>query len=247
MIAALVLATVIAQPSYYSPGEAEALFQQGATAFDQGDYDGAIAAWQKLADHGFASQDVLYNLGTAALKKGDLGHAVLWLERARRAGGPRDDVTANLEAARARQGDKVVGQVGDPFIERIAAASSPDLVAMAFLAAWLGGWALAFVFRFLKPGRRTWAAVLSALLLVASLPLGLLLGAHVWVEKNTHDAVVLSPTVQARELPAPNAKVSFEVHAGLKVRLLETEGAFVRIRLPNGLVGWAEKEGLAEL
>jgi hypothetical protein len=51
----------------------------------------------------------------------------------------------------------------------------------------------------------------------------------------------------ARELPQPGARSIFEVHAGLKVRLLEETGRFVRIRLPNGLEGWAEREGIAEI
>ena len=38
-----------------------------------------------------------------------------------------------------------------------------------------------------------------------------------------------------------------EVHAGLKVRIMEETGRYVRIRLPNALEGWTEKEGLVEL
>lgn len=247
MIASLVLAAALAQ-SYYTPTEAQQLFQQGNAAYDQAHYDEAISDWQKLVDHGFGNQDVLYNLGTAALKKGDLGHAVLWLERARRLGPPTDDLTVNLEAARARQGDKVVGaQSGEPFLERIALATPRHPVTLAFLGAWLGGFALFFLFRFLPRGRRTWAALLGTLLLLASVPLGGLVAAHAYLVEGVREGVVLPATVQARELPSDTAKVSFEVHAGLKVRLLETDGGFVQIRLPNGLVGWAEKEGIAEL
>lgn len=248
MIAALVLAVTLAQSSYYSPDEAKALFEHGNAAYDRADYKAAIAAWQKLLDHGFGGQDVLYNLGTAALNDGDLGHAVLWLERARRAGGPSEDLEANLEAARSRQGDEVVGGTnGEPFLERLAAASPTNLVCASFLVAWLGGFALAFVFRVLRPGRRAIVGVLAGLLLTAALPLGLLVFAHIYVAEALKDGVVLSQTMQAREQPSPQSKVSFEVHAGLKVRLLETEGAFVRIRLPNGRVGWAQKEGIAEI
>jgi hypothetical protein len=72
-------------------------------------------------------------------------------------------------------------------------------------------------------------------------------GLQAYVARTVREAVVMTPALQARELPAANARVAFEVHAGLKVRVLEAEGRFVRIRLPNGLVGWAEKEGIAEI
>ena len=248
MIASLVLAVALAQGGYYTPAEAQQLFQQGNTAFDQANYDAAISAWQKLVDHGYESQDVFYNLGTAALKKNDLGHAVLWLERARRMGPVSEDLAVNLESARARQGDKVVGQgSGEPFVERVALATPRRPVTIGFLVAWLGAAALWLLFRFLPKGRRAAVAVLASLLLIAAVPLGALLAAHVYLDQAVREGVVMSSTVQARELPSATSKVSFEVHAGLKVRLLESDGGFVQIRLPNGLVGWAQREGIAQL
>lgn len=245
MIAALVIAAVLTQADgYYSPQEAQQLFEQGTAAYEQGDFAGAMQAWQKLVDRGYGGADVLYNLGTAALKKGDLGHAVLYLERARALGPPEDDLIANLEAARARQGDQVIGGAGEPFVQRIVRATPRDAVAYLFLATWVLGASLLLVFR---ATRRGLFAVAAGVLLVLAVPAGLLLAAHVFVERTVQEGVVLSDTLQARELPAPASNVLFEVHAGLKVRLLETEGAFVRIRLPNGWLGWVQKQGIAEI
>ena len=89
--------------------------------------------------------------------------------------------------------------------------------------------------------------VLAALCLLGAVPAGALLAAHVWVQRNVHEAVVLSPTLVARELPREGARTLFEVHAGLKVQMLEETGRYVRIRLPNGLEGWAAREGVAEI
>ena len=57
----------------------------------------------------------------------------------------------------------------------------------------------------------------------------------------------MAPALQARDLPREGGKVVFEVHAGLKIRLLDESGKFVRIRLPNGLEGWADRDGVAAL
>ena len=80
-----------------------------------------------------------------------------------------------------------------------------------------------------------------------AVPAGLVLAAHASVAKVLSGAVVLEGTLPARELPSETSKVSFEVHAGLKVRLMESDGRFVRILLPNGMVGWAPKDGLSEI
>jgi hypothetical protein len=247
MTAPLLAALVFAQ-AFYTPDEARQLFAQGAEAYERAEYERAMELWQRLADRGYGGPDVLYNLGTAALRKGDLARAVLHLERARRVGGDQDDVLANLQVARARQTDQVVGAAQDgPFLERLAHATPRDAATWTFLGLWLGGFAMVFLFRFLPPGRRTGVGVLGGLLLVLAVPTGGVLGAHVWLEERVRSGVVVVESLPARELPTGVSRISFEVHAGLKVRLLETEGRFVRIRLPNGLVGWAEREGITQI
>ena len=75
----------------------------------------------------------------------------------------------------------------------------------------------------------------------------LVFATHAIVRETVTEAVVLPKTLSAREFPKETAKASFEVHAGLKVRVLEDAGKFVRIRLPNGLEGWADKDSVARI
>ncbi len=248
MILSLALGALLAQAGYYSPQEAQGLFSQANEAYSREDYAAAVAGYGKLLDHGYGGADVLYNLGTAYLAQGDVGNAVLSFERARRLDGRRADIEANLALARSRQLDQVVGaQVEEAFLPRLVAATSEPLVGWTFLAAWAAGFCFLILFRFLSPGRRTWAAVLSAFCLCGAVPAGLLLGAHAYQRETVREAVVLVKTAQARELPRDAGKVSFEVHAGLKVRILEDAGEFVHIRLPNGLEGWTERTAVAEI
>ncbi|RJS25757.1 SH3 domain-containing protein [Corallococcus sp. H22C18031201] len=233
---------------YYSPDEAQALFQQANEAYAREDYTAAREGYDKLLAHGFGGPDVLYNLGTTHLAHGDLGRAVLSLERARKQGGKAPDLESNLALARARQVDKVVGATADePFLSRVTAATDGAMVSWVFLGAWLVGFALVLARRAWPWARGTVTAVLAGLCLTAAVPAGALLAAHVWVHQNVHEAVIVSPTVAARELPRDGARSLFEVHAGLKVQTLDESGRFVRIRLPNGLEGWAEREGVADI
>ena len=246
-ITAILVATLLGQ-DYYTPEEAQALFTQANEAYAREDYKAAQEGYEKLLSRGMGGPDVQYNLGTTYLAQGDLGRAMLALERAWKEGGRAPDLEANLALARARQVDKVEGAtVEEDFLTRLVRATSAKAVGWGFLGTWVAGFGLLVLFRFLTPGRRTWAAVLAGLALTAALPAGALLGAHAWVSETVHEAVVLAPKLVAREFPRGEAKVLFEVHAGLKVRLLEETGRYVRLRLPNGLEGWAEREGVAEL
>ena len=245
--AALLLTSVLSQ-GYYTPTEAQALFSQANEAYSREDYAAARGDYEKLLAHGFGGPDLLYNLGTTALAQGDVGQAVLALERARRAGGPAEDVQAHLALARARQLDKVVGALAEEdFLPRVVAATDATAVSIVFLSAWLVGFALLALYRWVRSASRTLVALLGALVLLAAVPAGLLLAAHAWVHHTVHEAVVLAPTLQARDLPQESARVAFEVHPGLKVRLLARSGGYVRLRLPNGLEGWARADGVEAL
>jgi hypothetical protein len=67
-------------------------------------------------------------------------------------------------------------------------------------------------------------------------------------EKTTrHEAIVLAPRVVVRSSPADDATEMFILHEGVKVRLQESSGAWRRIRLADGKVGWLEANTLEEI
>lgn len=244
----LLCALLCAQsPGYYTAPEARALFGEGTQAWARQDVSAARGAWEKLAAHGHGTQEVLYNAGTAALAAGDVGGAVLFLERALRLGGDTSDIEANLAVARSRQLDQVVGAgVERTFAPRVASAVDERLCAALMLAGtWLS--AAAFAWARLRRMGRGVAIAAGVLSVAVALPAGVLVATHAWVDRTVREGVVRAPTVQVRDLPQAEARVSFEMHPGLKVRLLDDKDGFTRVRLPNGMEGWATREGIEPL
>lgn len=241
----LVLALSLAQ---YTPQEAQTLFVEGNDAYYQGDLAGARERYEKLLAAGLGGPDVLFNLGTTCLAANQLGPATLYLERAARLADD-DDIGANLSVARQRQVDQVVGAelASVPFTQRLAAAMDEQLVALGFITLWwLGFVTLWFTWK-RGPGRRLLTGLLTAVLLISGATLGGALIVYQRVKATVEEAIVMPEAVPVREFPGANAHVAFEVHAGLKVRVMETSGTWVRIRLPNALEGWAEKDAVATL
>jgi hypothetical protein len=243
MTAAL-MALLLAQ-TFYSPSEAQALFQEANQAYANADYTRAKDTYRKLVDRGMGTAEVLFNLGTTHLAAGELGPAVLYLERARRAGMTGEAFSDQLAIARTRQVDRVVGGLPeDGLAQRFSDATSATVVSWLFALTWCGGLLVLLVHRAVPRLRRRRVLWTGLALLALAIPSGLLVLAHVRVASDNSDAVVMAPALPARELPGESGKVSFEVHAGLKVRMREAQGAYVRIRLPNGLEGWARRDGL---
>ena len=229
-----------------SSSSSELLFEQGLQAYGRGDAAAAESAFRTLVDQGHEGTDVLYNLGTAALAQGKIGEAIYALEQARRAGGG-GDVEANLAIARGRQLDQLVGSVGEePFVERVANATSVGTVGASFA----GLWALGFVLLALRPLLRRgqgWLLGAGIAALVLAVPAAAVLSAHVYSGEAVNEGVVLAHTLQVHEVPEPRSKVAFELHPGVKLRMLDRSGDFVRVRLPNGLEGWTDPSGVSPL
>jgi len=129
-------------------------------------------------------------------------------------------------------------------VARLVAATSATAAALAFVIPWALGFLLLVLWR-LRPSHVL--AVAAVLLLLLALPGGGLLLAHVVVGETVHEAVALAKTLPVRETPEAASKVAFELHSGSGVRLLASSGLFVRLRLPNGLEGWAEQKDLARI
>jgi SH3-like domain-containing protein len=54
----------------------------------------------------------------------------------------------------------------------------------------------------------------------------------------TQRAVVVAPSVSAREGPGEKSASHFEIHEGTTVRVEDEEPGFRRVKLANGLTGW---------
>lgn len=244
-MSALVLAVFLSQ-AYFTPEEAKQIFVESNDAYHRGAFPKAIEGYQKLLQHGHGGSDVLYNLGSAHLAAQQLGPAVLYLERAR-ALEPRDDVESNLAAAKAKQLDEVLGAQSQlPFVQRLARATDEKLSAIALIAcSWLAVAAFVLAWRLLR--FRSLLGLVGTVLLLCAAVAFALEWSHVWVKHELVEGVVQPHTLAVHAAPSPGSPVPFEVHEGLVVRLLESSGDWVRIRLGNGVEGWAAKEGVTPL
>ena len=241
----LLLSLTLAQ---YTPQEAQALFVEANDAYYRGELQEARSRYEKLLNAGLGGPDVLFNLGTTCLAANQLGPATLYLERAARMADD-DDIGANLSVAHQRQVDQVVGAelASVPFTQRLAAAMEEQPVAIAFLITWFLGFACAWWAWKRGSGNRLLVGLLAAVFLLVAASLGSALAVYQHVNDTVEEGIVMPDAVQVREFPGATAHVAFEVHAGLKVRIMESSGTWVRIRLPNALEGWAEKDAVVAL
>lgn len=237
---------VLLLAGFVAVGEARAstvreLFETGNGAYEQGRYQDAAAAYEKILGYGVVDPRVLFNLANAHFKMGRLGAAILNYERALRLDPADRDVRDNLEYARGLIRDRVTEaeipypvQVVRGFLDRL----SINLLAGLFLIACYAGAALlgALPLTASYAARRAlgYGAACAALAVVVT---GLALG-YMIDQTTSERAIVMEDKVDVLSGPAADNTVLFTVHEGARLELRNRRDGWYQVSLPNAMSGW---------
>jgi tetratricopeptide (TPR) repeat protein len=248
-LAALAALVLLAAGSAHADRREEA-WRRGNEAYLHGDYAAAASAYEELEHQGVVSGDLYFNLGDAYFRKGALGPAIWAFEKAAALDPGAEDPRYNLAEARklAARGahDRIEGEDRDPLWIRAVTSLGPSTETWLFVAVYLAFFALV-VIRWrarddLRPALGAGVAVLGA----AALLTGALLFGRAQLDRLPF-GVVLPDAVAVKDGADDNYRTAFEVHAGMRVRMIERDQDWLRVRLGNGLEGWVHASQIGTL
>jgi len=203
------------------------------------------------AASGSDSAAVLYNLGNAHVRMVRLGPAIWSYERALVRAPLDEDIAYNLKLARAEAAklaqERIEGATSLPWWESLAAWANPSWLSIAFLSLWSCVFCGLLLLRRFAGVTRAALAATTATLGMAALVLGAWLALRVWYDTSVQRAIVLPDRLEAREGPDATHRSTFPLHAGLRVRVVDRDAGFHKVRLPNGLEGWVQSDQLGML
>jgi len=226
-------------------------YQQGNTAMQKSAFDEAIKAYESAVSTGFESAELYYNLGNAYFRMQELGRCILNYERARALKPGDPDITFNLELAQLRVVDKVAappplfaGRIWSGIKNGLSAGQWGGLAVILFnlLIA-------AVIIRLLvsQGGVRAAAGYLFVPLLVLFVLAGVLYWASAQDARNLRYGIIMPSKVNILSAPAGDATPVFDLHEGTKVRVADHSGAYIKVSLPDGKVGWMTRDGVEEI
>jgi len=252
--ALLGFASVMLWPVVASATTAQQGFDQANGSYEKGHFADAARLYENcLSSFHVVNENLYYNLGNAYYKLGKLGPAIYNYERALKIRPDMEDARQNLKVARKMikakgMVDVVVGAEREPFWVRTVTALTPGTEAVLFLVLWYATFVLVLLLFYLKRGAWRVGVISGAgLFFTASLLAGLLLGGRGYYDRTLPQGVVLDDVTVVREGPRENAAAAFRVHAGLKVRVLESDVEWYKIALGNGLEGWVKRRQVGKL
>lgn len=239
--------TLLFLSSFVFADQAEYMFEQGVLAYQNGEYEQAINHFESALNHGKASAALYYNLGNAYYKIGEIGPSILYYERAKQLAPHDPDIEFNLNVAQLRVVDKIPSPEMDYFFKLWTsikhALTLPQLTAVT-----LGLYVLLFLLfitRLFSPSSVRDIVRYSTLpVLVLLLISTFLFVIRVREDVNVQNAIILSDKVSVTSGPADDATEVFALHEGVKVRVIDRSGDFVRIRLSDGKDGWVPQSTL---
>jgi tetratricopeptide (TPR) repeat protein len=248
--ALLTLALALALPAAAHADPLDEAWRRGNDAYFKGDYAAALTAYEQIDRQSVVSADLYYNLGVVQFRQGNLGPAVWSFERAVALAPDDEDARFNLAQARKlaerRVRDRIEGAERDPVWIRVVTFLTASEQTWIFVVLYLSAFALLFWRRRAREASRAALGAGAALVGFAALLAGLLLLGRVTLDRLPF-GVVLPDVVAVKEGADPNYRSTFAVHAGLRVRLLERDHEWVRIRLANGLEGWVRDQDVGRL
>lgn len=224
---------------------------QANQSYLKNDFQAALDEYRKIEAAGFRSAELYYNLGNTFYKLGQIPTAILYYERARLLNPRDEDILFNLNLANQLIVDQI-NPIREFFLKSwvisVAALLKPDVWGMAGLLSFLFLSAIVISLyatrgsRFRKTGITL--SFIMVFFMVVSLTLGTIANRTV---NHRNYAIVFAPSITAKSSPDAGGTDLFVIHEGLKVKIIETVGGWVRIRLPDGNEAWVPDSSVTRI
>lgn len=232
-------------------GNQETLLSTANKSYTEGKFEDAIKSYESLINQGYSSDIVYFNLGNAYYKQKNIPAAILNYERAVLLNPQDEDINFNLELAHTFTVDRI-----EPLPEffmvtffrnfrQMMSTNGWAYTGILFLAITL---ALASLFWFTFNPRLKRISFSVGIVTVIALLLSFTFSVQQKNSITKHNYGILFPSVVAvKSSPGDSGKDLFVLHAGTKVKILDSVGEWYEVRIADGNKGWVQKETLEKI
>jgi tetratricopeptide (TPR) repeat protein len=247
----LVFSLLVCMPVAGQSKVEQMVFEKANQLYLNGEYSSAREEYQKIINSGFESVELYYNLGNTFYKLGQIPPAILYYEKALIIN-PKDlDIRFNLDLANKLVVDKI-NPVNEFFFRKwfrnISGILETDtwgyisLISFVLLLSVILVVYVARGFKFRK------VMVTSGVILLILLVFSLLFGG-IQSKQSVHpdSAIVFSSSLTAKSSPDPGGTDLFVIHEGVKVKITDKVGTWIRIRLADGNEAWIPENSVERI
>lgn len=230
--------------------DAKQAFEQGNEAYKQGEYEAALAFYQK-ADSIANGVAIDYNLGNVYFKLDKLPQSILHYERVLKYDPGHADARHNLKLANTKIVDRIKvlpKSKIEIWWNEFRFGMGPD--AWALVSILLAFLSVALIICYFLPLSRNmrrfgfFTGIIGVILTVLAIALAQSSEDH---RDTHHTAIVFTDKVDVKSEPREQATNVFVLHAGTKIELLEPEADWYKVKIASGNQGWIKKSDLEKI
>ncbi len=214
--------------------------------YNDGNYESAMEKYEYLTDSGIRNHIIYYNLGNCYFKIGKLGKTILFYKRAQKLRPNDSDINFNLDFVRARRVDEVkTSQLPKIVISFLNLLKYPSINILSIITTFLY-FGLASIICLSLFGKMKLTPTLKI-----ALPIALVLTLTIFwgnlTRINKQEGVLLDKIAEVRSGPSEDYTLIFTIHEGMEIKVLECQGEWAKIVLPNGFEGWLKTNQIGKV
>ena len=227
------------------------LFEEGNTAYNNGDFFKAVTLYEQTLLTGKHSASLYFNLGNAYYRLNKVAESIYNYEKAKQLDPENVDFKVNSAFAQNMTIDAI-----EPLPESQLSQVQNSLYALASASIWskivvLFVWLFAIFFsiyllnKTIKLKRLFFVlSLFSLVLFLSSFTIKFFANAE---QENKKYAIIFSNEINIWSEPNLRAEIQFTLHEGTKVELLDSLDEWEKIRIANGSEGWIKNASLKSL
>ncbi len=226
----------------------KALFERGAKAYNEGDYERAIEAYQEILDKGEHSAALYYNLGNSYYKLNQIAPSIYYYEKALLLQPNDHEIRNNLAYAQNMTLDaiEVLPETGFTRIyQNITGRMTFDqwaYAAVVFMVLFVLAYIAFYYFRY--ETRKRIAFFGSLVFLMFAIISVVFAFMQYTAFKAEQPAIVFAEEVSVKSEPNERSTEAFVLHEGTKVNVLGQLNDYKKIELVDGKTGWISSDDI---
>ena len=231
--------------------QADSLFVQANKLYQYEKYDEALKLYKEIEDNKLLSDELFYNIANANYKLNKIAPAIYYYEKALILNPNNEDAKFNLGFAKRMAIDNIEPlpktfsqKISEGIIQRLTYNTWAWLtVSFSFLFAILF---LLYHFSYSSSSKRFYFVSSAICAFLAFLTIAFSYQNYNFVKTNKQ-AIIFAQQSDVKNAPTLSSEVSFELHEGAKVQVVESLDNWKKIKLADGKIGWIIAEELKEL